>query len=180
VIGVCLKSRVISSDNITPSGWRFCFILAECFIEQQRATHMHRRPKSHVTSAGTLLAECRRATQFAHSLRHLRLRCAALPPTSLRSRRETVPVCQRQGTCAEADSADARRFVNAARRCAQDHAVDMWRLKPKKEGQLSTRRDAANCVRLMASAAPNRDSVHRRKFSTIPSPCLSRETVLLS
>ena len=37
------------------------------------------------------------------------------------------------------------RLVTAARRGAEDRAVDMWMPKPQSEGQLSTRRDAENC-----------------------------------
>src|SRR4029077_19453809 len=40
---------------------------------------------------------------------------------------------------------NSRRLVAAARRGAKDRTVDVWMPKPKREGQLSTRRGAEHC-----------------------------------
>jgi hypothetical protein len=49
-------------------------------------------------------------------------------------------ICSRKGT-----RHNFRGLVTAARRGAEDRTVHMWMPKPKREGQLSTRRGAEHC-----------------------------------
>ena len=104
------------------------------------------------STAALLARTYRRALRRARSLRLRRRRPEARSPIGWRCRGRTAPGCPRRGTRGEASGHNATRLVTAARRGAEDRAVDVWMAKPNGEGQLPTRRDAE----------------HRRAFSGHP------------